>query len=108
MEPIVDWDISIRLAANDIKHAKEYLNLLKNDIVFQKDNIKQLLKDNNTKLACDELHMLLGILSYSGALRLKSATKSLYHALLHQHDFKKEFDNFETELNCLVEYIDGC
>jgi HPt (histidine-containing phosphotransfer) domain-containing protein len=95
--PIIDWPLSIQLAGNNMDHAKEFLELLTKDLSTQLEIIRAFVKHDKRDQLKKELHKLLGGLSYSGAIRLKSATSDFYHAAKNNENILLCFLQFETE-----------
>lgn len=103
--PILDWPLSIQLAGNNIDHAKEFLKLLTKDVSEQLETIRTLIKHDKRDQLKNELHKLVGGLSYSGAIRLKSATSDFHHAVKNNENILFVFSQFEKEANLFIEYI---
>lgn len=103
--PIIDWEISKKLAGNNTHHAKEYLALLTKELSAQLESIRFDFKSDHYDNLQKQLHQLLGALSYCGATRLKEATKNLYLAIKHQNNNTLAFSHFETEANILIETV---
>ncbi len=102
--PIIDWQLSIQLAGNNIHHAREFLQLLVNDLTEQLKIIRDHTTRNQIDLLKKALHKLLGGLSYSGALRLKAATTTFYNAVKNNEDTALTFLAFETEAHLFIEH----
>lgn len=103
--PIIDWPLSIQLAGNNINHAREFLELLAKDVSKQLAIIRTLVKHDQRGQIKNELHKLLGGLSYSGAIRLKSATSDFHNAVKNNDNMSFGFLQFEIEANLFIEYI---
>jgi len=106
MNDIIDWKLSIQLAGNNIDHAKEFLQLLADELTKQLNIIRCHVNSDHKKLN-NELHKLLGGLSYCGALRLKNATKAFYDAVKNDIDIAIVNLQFETEANLFIEYVNN-
>lgn len=102
--PIIDWQLSIQLAGNNMNHAKEFLELLTKDVSKQLEIIRALVKHDQKDKIQNELHKLLGGLSYSGAIRLKSATSDFHNAVRNNENILLCFLQFETEANLFIEH----
>lgn len=106
-DSIIDWELSTQLAGNNIEYAKEYLNLLANDLSKQLEIIRKNLEKNNLAEIKKNLHYILGALSYCGATQLKSATVDLNNALKNNTTITDVLIRFETETNLLIEYVNS-
>lgn len=104
--PIIDWQLSIQLAGNNINYAKEFLELLAKDVSKQLEIIRALVKHNQKEKLQNELHKLLGGLSYSGALRLKSATSDFHNAVKNNDNILLCFLRFETEAFLFIKHAE--
>ncbi len=93
--PILDWPLSIKLAGNNAQYAREFLQLLAKDLSIQLETIRNYVSNNEFHQIKSELHKLLGALSYSGALRLRNATRVFYDGL--PNNVSSGFVEFENE-----------
>ena len=99
--PIIDWELSHKLAGNNSNHAKEFLELLNKEL---KKELPQLKKNLNNKAELKKrLHKLHGAISYSGLQRLKAAIIALENALKNNEDVVILFKQFEFELKQVLE-----
>lgn len=97
--PVIDWEISKKLAGNNLDHAKEYLSLLINEL---NKEIPLILNYQDKNELQARLHKLRGALSYSGLEKLKKTVVLLEHALSNQqciHSLLNQLKK-ESEIIC--------
>lgn len=98
--PIIDWELSKKLAGNNLEQAKEFLELIVKELKKELPEIKKNVQDQ-TALK-NRLHKLHGALSYTGLSRLKAATKALEDALKVSHHPAKQLEQFESEVRRVI------
>jgi HPt (histidine-containing phosphotransfer) domain-containing protein len=103
--PIIDWPLSIQLAGNNIDHANEFLQLLANDLIRQLIIIRQHVNQHDIRSLKNEIHKLLGGLSYSGATRLKVSTTAFYNDIKNKIDITPALLKFEIEALLFIEHV---
>lgn len=102
--PVIDWDLSKRLAGNNLKNAKEFLALLAKDLLKELSDIKQSYELNNFEEIKTRIHKLQGALSYCGLPRLKLVTIALENALKKNTGIPTLMSQFEFEINQVIKY----
>jgi two-component system, NarL family, sensor histidine kinase BarA len=102
--PIIDWELSTKLAGNCLQAAQEMVSLLIKMLPHDLAQIKEAYIDNQHEQLSRYVHRLHGALCYCGVPRLKAATYQLETAL--KRNKKQEisilFDQFEQEAKKLL------
>lgn len=75
--PIIDWDLSIKLAGNKKDLAEDMLNMLVNNLSADITSIKTCYKLKDYQGLLKRVHRLHGALCYCGLPRLKSVINQL-------------------------------
>lgn len=102
---VIDWELSLKLAGNDINHAKTYLILLSNDLNARIEKLTHSMNDHRYDNMKSEIHQIIGALSYCGAIRLKKAAEDLHAALKAQLNIDEALILFCNEAKLLADFI---
>lgn len=97
-QPIVDWDLSVSLAGNNLTNAREYIDFLLKDLSKELTIIKQCHASLNYDEIKLRVHKLRGGLCYCGLPRLNSVTLALEQALKNNRDIQTLLVSFENEI----------
>ena len=100
--PIIDWELSKKLAGNNLEHAKEYLALVIKEL---KKEIPLIINYSSETELRARLHELRGVLSYSGLERLKAVAISLEKDLKNNKCLKSSLDKIEKETEIVLQNI---
>lgn len=104
--PILDWQQSLKLAANNQALATDILTMLIQNIHEELPIIKQLTEQSDYSELTKRIHKLHGAVCYTGTPRLKRVLAQL------ETDLKTNimvglpslFNQFETEVTLLLEH----
>lgn len=104
--PIIDWDLSTKLAGNKREFAEEMLGLFVKDSHGEISTIKQLYLEQNYAELSRRVHRLHGALCYCGLPRLKRVVKQLETALRNNImvSLPSHLNQLESEINLLLEH----
>jgi two-component system, NarL family, sensor histidine kinase BarA len=103
MSQVIDWERSLQLAGNNILHAKEFLDLLANDLKYELIKIKKAYSNKNYHEITSLLHKLQGALCYCSAPRLKLVTSAFEKALKENINSQSQLHLFEFEIKQFLE-----
>jgi len=100
-DPVLDWDLAIRLAGNKQELAKEMLAFFIKILPEEFSGIKLASDKNNRTELKRRLHKLYGALCYCGLPRLKKALSELEKEVKVDNDkmIPQLFANLEHEVN---------
>jgi len=103
-ELIIDWELSQKLAGNNLIYAKEFLTLFIKNLPQDLDNIKRANDTNTFTELKNHIHKLLGALSYTGIPRLKTTTCRFYDTLKKgcYDEIPLLFAQLEGDINNLI------
>lgn len=107
-QPLIDWDTTIKLAGNNRQDAEEFLMLFAKELSDELTQLKKSFEMNDFKKMKDQLHRLLGAMSYCSVPRLHDASKNLNQELKKNNDILKlleKFTKFENEVMKLRDYF---
>lgn len=96
-DPVIDWELGTRLAANRQDLAKELLIGLANGLPAAMQEIKQAKESNKLPELLKFVHKLHGAACYCGVPRLKKIL-SVYEKALRNNEIEK-LDSFYAELD---------
>ncbi len=94
--PIFDWELSLRLANQNVSLAKDILNLFLKQLPCDLNALKNALHKQQWDHFLRELHKLHGATCYTGVPRLKILIKSLEDKM--RHDIKAFDNNLFSEI----------
>jgi HPt (histidine-containing phosphotransfer) domain-containing protein len=103
-EPVIDWELGTKLAANKQDLAKELLSGLANGLPASMEEIKQAHESQHLQDLQKHLHKLHGAVAYCGTPRLKKAL-SAYEKAIKKNEtgsFDAYFADLELEVAQLL------
>ncbi len=104
-KPIIDWNLSLKLANNKSDLAEEMLSLLIQTLPIEFSNIKTAYLNSNYSELLQHVHKLHGAVCYCGVPRLKEAIAA-FEVSLKQNKLQSVaelFSQFEIEVNAVQE-----
>ena len=105
--PIIDWDLSLKLAGNQRALAEDMLNLLTRDLPTDLERIKLHHNQKDDKKLLQEIHKLHGAVSYCGLPRLKYILAQLESELKNHImvNLPSLLNQLDTEVIRLLEHF---
>jgi len=76
-QPVIDWELGLKLAGNNREIAEELLDMLAATLASDIKQIQDLYEKKNCKELAEKLHRLHGAVSYCGVPRLKKILATL-------------------------------
>lgn len=106
-QPVIDWELGLKLASNKMELAEEMLNMLITNLADEVMLIKQYYANKNDKEFRQRLHRLHGALCYCGAPRLKKSIVLLENAVKQNKldMISTLLKQFENESNLLIKTV---
>ena len=99
--PNLDWNLSISLAAGDLKLARVLFDIMINGLPKEKELIVSAYQQENLLLLRECIHKLHGGCCYTGFSRLKYICKHLEEGIL-----SKDYVKVEGYVNSILAEID--
>lgn len=104
--PIIDWELSTKLAGNKREFAEEMISLLVKNLTTELGVIEQFYANKKHMELLHRVHRLHGTLCYCGLPRLKTVVTQLESALKSNImiDLTSLLNQLDTEINLLLEH----